>query len=115
MLGMGALSVTAWADADWGGLVDGQLFSGNLVHFLGPVGWQFSKQPVTSLSMTEVKHRSFSELGQDLLWLSLLLEEISPDLRFQLIDMPTLRNDNKGEISLLKNPLYHPATCHINI
>jgi hypothetical protein len=63
LLGSGSPQVMSWADADWGGSIDGRSFLGNLVQFLGPVGWRCSKQPVTGLSTTEVEHRACSESG----------------------------------------------------
>jgi hypothetical protein len=37
LLGMGALQIITWADADWGRSIDGRSFLGNLVQFLGAV------------------------------------------------------------------------------
>jgi hypothetical protein len=115
VLGNGPRKIMSWADADWGGSIDGRLFSGNLVTFLGTVGWQCSKQPVTGLSTTEVEHQLCLESGQDILWLWSLLGKIGPSLKVEMSGEPTLLNDNKGAIALLENPLYHHATCHINI
>jgi hypothetical protein len=115
LLGKGESRIMLWADADWGGSIDGRSFSGNLVTFLGPVAWRCSNQPVTGLSTTEVEHRACLESGQDISWLCLLLGEIGPSLKVDMSGEPTLLNDNKGAIALLENPLYHHATRHINI
>jgi hypothetical protein len=115
ILGGGKAQISAWADANWGGSINGHSFSGNLVEFLGPVGWRCLKQPVTGLLTTEVEHRLCSESGQDILWLSSLLDEIGNALGVTMDNYPVLRNDNKGAIALLENPLYHHPTRHINI
>jgi hypothetical protein len=82
---------------------------------LGSVTWRCSKKPVTGLSTNKVEHCSCSESGQDIIWLSPLLKEISFAIGFSINLIPVLRNDNKGAISLLENPMYYHATRHINI
>jgi hypothetical protein len=115
MLGAVVLQVAAWPEADWGGSMDGQSFSGNLVQLLGSVTWRCSKQLVTGLLTTEVEHQSCSESGQDILWLSSLLEEIATPIGLTIILIPMLQNDNKVAIFWLENTMYYHATCQINI
>ena len=76
----------------------------------GPVSWGSRKQNCTSLNTTKSEYIAASLATQEVLWMRRLLHSIrSPQSN------PTpLFCDNQSAIRLVKNPVFHQRTKHID-
>jgi hypothetical protein len=95
-----------------GGKVDHKSTSG-MICFLsnGAVSWQSAKQKVVALSSCEAGYIAASMAATQGVWLSRLMEEMLG----KESDTPLLYVDNKATISLIKNPVMHDQSKHIEI
>jgi hypothetical protein len=84
-----------------------------MIYFLsnGVVCWQSAKQKVVALSSCEAEYIAASMTATQGVWLSRLMEE----LLWKENDTPLLFVDNKATISLIKNPVLHDRSKHIEI
>ena len=75
------------------------------------VAWASKKQSVVTLSTTEAEYIALCSATQEAVWLRRLLES----LRQGQARPTTVHEDNRGAISLSKNPKDHARTKHIDI
>jgi hypothetical protein len=75
------------------------------------VNWKSKKQENVATSTTEAEYRSAYEGGQDLVWFSHLLKNLSIKQR----DAPVLYLDNQGAIALTKNEQFKSRTKHVDV
>ena len=73
--------------------------------------WQSTKQKVVALSSFEAKYIAASTAVTQGVWLVRLMEELIG----REGDPPMLYVDNKATISLIKNPVLHDRSKHIEI
>ena len=109
----GKLELIGYSDSDMAGdKVDRRSTSG-MIYFLsnGPVCWLSAKQKVVALSSCEAEYIAASTTATHGVWLSRLMEEL---LGFES-EAPLLFIDNKAAISLIKNPVLHDRSKHIEI
>ncbi|KAJ6095264.1 Reverse transcriptase RNA-dependent DNA polymerase [Penicillium sp. IBT 16267x] len=111
-----------FTDSDWAGPhAEARLStSGYLFKLAGAaVSWQSKKQTSVALSSTEAEYMAQCHAVQELVWLILLLTELS-----QLSGMTDLRlfskpvnifADNQGAIALASNPENHARSKHVDI
>ena len=69
------------------------------------------KQPTVALSTTKAEYIALASAVQELLYLKQLIS----DFNYNVKDAPTIYEDNQGAIALIKNPVYHSRTKHIDI
>ncbi len=74
------------------------------------ITWSSKKQPVVALSTTEAEYIALSAAVQEAAWLHKLLL----DLRMPSQPL-VMMEDNQGAIALVKNPIGHSRTKHIDI
>jgi hypothetical protein len=105
--------LNGFSDADYGGDLDhrrsttGYIFT----HNGGPVAWCSRRQTCTTLSTTEAEYVAASETSREAIWLRHLLQDI--DLANP--NPVKIHCDNQSAIQLVRNPVLHARTKHINI
>lgn len=106
-------TMTAYADADWGGCEDcRRSTTGYCVQLAGAcVSWNSRKQPTVALSSSEAEYMSVGAAAQEIKWL-LNLRELLPNE----ISRPfPLWNDNQGAIALSGNAINHKRVKHVDL
>ncbi|XP_066316104.1 secreted RxLR effector protein 161-like [Miscanthus floridulus] len=102
-----------YSDSDFAGDANDRKSTGEVIYFLdnGPISWQSSKQKVVVLSSCEAEYIAAAIATCQGVWLARLFVD--------LVDVeakaPILRVDNKSAISLVKNPVHHDRTKHIDV
>nr|GEZ55498.1 putative copia-type protein [Tanacetum cinerariifolium] len=81
------------------------LVGGNLVT------WRSKKQKVVSLSSAEAEFRGIAKGLAEALWIRKLVSEI----RFPPRGRTQIMCDNKAAIQILKNPVQHDRTKHVEV
>ena len=109
----GAMTLEAYADADYAGFVVDKRSTSNYFTMLGGnlVTWRSKKQNVVAKSSAEAKFQSMALGVCELLWVKILLN----DLRIEWTTHMKLYCDNKLAISIAHNPVQHDKTKHIEI
>jgi hypothetical protein len=84
-----------------------------MIYFIynGAVSWQSAKEKVVALSSCEAEYIAASMAATHSVWLSRLMEE----MLVKKSETPLLYVDNKAAISLIKNPVLHDRSKHIEI
>lgn len=104
-----------YTDADWGGNKDDRKSFTGHVFFLAssPVSWESKKQPTVALSSTEAEYMALCSASKEIVFLRNLISE----MRFtSLVTKPTiLYGDNLSAQQLVKNPVFHARSKHIDI
>jgi hypothetical protein len=101
----------SYSDADFAGDVLSRHSTSGVVcmHMGGPVSWSSQRQKSIALSTTEAEFVAASEATKEVIWLSRLLNEITS------ITTPLLFVDNMSAIKLIKNPVFHKRSKHIEV
>src|SRR2546430_13080399 len=108
-----AMALSGYCDADWAGDVDTRRSTTGYVFTLsdGAISWASRRQKTIALSSTEAEYMSTTEATKEACWLRQLLADIG---RPQ--EQPTLiKCDSQGAIALVRNPVNHSRTKHIDI
>jgi hypothetical protein len=82
-----------------------------MVFYFSWESWQSTKQRVVALSSCEAEYIAAATTACQGVWLTRLLSE----LRDSKVRAPVLRVDNKSIISLVKNPVHHDRSKHIDV
>ena len=107
------LELVIYNDSDMiGDVIDRKSTSG-MIYFLssGAICWQSTKQNVVVLSSCEAEYIAASTAATQEIWLARLMEELIG----REGNPPMLYVDNKAMISLIKNPVLHDRSKHIEI
>uniref|UniRef100_A0A5S6QJJ9 Reverse transcriptase Ty1/copia-type domain-containing protein n=1 Tax=Trichuris muris TaxID=70415 RepID=A0A5S6QJJ9_TRIMR len=105
--------ILGYADADWGAcVVDRKSYTGFVFKFGGAaISWEAKKQRTVALSSTEAEYMGLTEAAKEAIHLRHFLKEIDGSFT-SAIDV---YNDNVGAQQLVKNPVLHARTKHIDI
>jgi hypothetical protein len=105
--------LNGFSDSDMSGDVDTQKSTSGVIFFLGdsPVSWQSQKQKVVALSSCEAEYIAATTAACQGVWLARLLG----DLIGEGTKTAMLKVDNKSAISLMKNPVDHDRSKHIDL
>jgi len=100
----------SYSDADFGECTKtGRSTSGVVIIYAGgAVSWLSQRQGTVTLSSTEAELVAANEGAKEVVWLSRLLQEVTP-----LKEVPILQVDNAPAIRLSENPENHRRTKHI--
>lgn len=107
----GALRLVGYSDADMAGDIDTRRSTSGVIFFLGtsPITWQSAKQKVVAMSSCEAEYIAAAIAARQGVWLVRLL--------FDLVRVepgaPRLKVDNQSAIALIKNPVFHDRSKHI--
>jgi hypothetical protein len=103
--------LVGFSDADMAGDIDDRKSTSGVLFFFGqcPVSWQSMKQKIVVLSSCEAEYVAATAAACQGVWLKRLHGELLG------IDGGTteLRVDNKSAIALMKNPVFHDRSKHI--
>ncbi|KAG7310616.1 hypothetical protein JYU34_003408 [Plutella xylostella] len=108
----GGISITAYADADWGRNESDRRSYTGYVFKLGEsiVSWESRKQRTVALSSTEAEYMAISDACKEALFLRQFLHGIlGKTLKVKMY------NDNQSAQNLCKNAMLHARTKHIDI
>jgi hypothetical protein len=108
-----SVQVKAYADADWGGDLDGRKSTTGYIIMINGcvVSWVSRKQSTVALSTAEAEYMAISATLQDIKWLTQLLDE----LNYKQTEIPLLYTDNKAAIAISENDVNHSRAKHIDI
>lgn len=103
--------IVGYSDADMAGDVDDRKSTSGVLYFLGrcPITWQSAKQKIVVLSSCEAEYVAATAAACQGVWLKRLYAE----LRGHSDEAVELRVDNKSAIALMKNPVFHDRSKHI--
>lgn len=73
------------------------------------MSWSSRRQRCTAQSTTEAEFVAASEAAKEAVWLIQLLLEFGKE------NKPSLLCDNQSAIALVKNPVFHQRTKHIDV
>lgn len=104
-----------FSDADFANDVDTRKSTSGYVFKLsnGPVTWCSQKQSAVSTSTTEAEYIAASTAVKEILWLRQLLQDIDESEICE--EGVKLFIDNQSAIKLIKNPVFHKRTKHIDV
>lgn len=104
-----------FADADWAGSCDERKsYTGYTFMLAGAsIAWESHKQHTVALSSTEAEYMALTSAAKEAVYLRNFLTELG----FQsLVNQPIiLHGDNLSSHHLVKNPVYHSRSKHIDI
>lgn len=102
-----------FTDSDYAGNPTSRRSTSGFLFLLhgGPVAWSSRRQSCVALSTTEAEFIAACEATKEGVWLQRLLKEITPG---PVGPMPLLC-DNQSAIQLIKNPVFHQRTKHIDV
>jgi hypothetical protein len=105
-------TLTTYSDADFAGDPKTRKSTSGVVclHMGGPVSWLSRRQKSIALSTTEAEFMAASEASKEVIWLTRLLTEIG-----EMTSVPTLFVDNMSAVKLVKNPVFHKRSKHIEV
>ncbi|CAN1305751.1 Copia protein [Linum perenne] len=105
--------IEVYTDASWAGeLTDRRSTSGYCTFVYGNlVTWRSKKQPVVARSSAEAEYRAVALGICEGIWLKRLLEELKVDNKNPI----ALKSDSQSAISIVKNPVHHDRTKHVEI
>ena len=102
-------------DADWGTSADNRRSYTGYVFLLAgaAISWQSKKQQSVALSTTEAEYMAISEAAKEAVYLRRFIKKMGFDE--EINEPTTINNDNLGAQQLVRNPVYHARTKHIDI
>ena len=108
-------NLIGYSDADFAGDMDTRRSTTGYVFMLsnGAITWCTSRQSSVSTSTTESEYIAASTAVKEIMWLRQLLHDIGETSLCG--ESVTLFIDNQSAIKLIKNPVYHKRTKHIDI
>ncbi len=93
-----------YVDASFGNANGCKLTTGYVFKMAGgAITWYSKKQSVTALSSTEAEYIALSEAAQEVCWLQNLFSKLEFTQRL----LTTILGNNKGSITITKNPQFH--------
>ena len=107
------VQLTGFSDSDFADDVDARKSTTGVIFFLGgsPITWQSTKQKVVAQSSCEAEYIAAANATCQGMWLARVLVEAHGSS----LSVPMLRVDNKSAIALIKNPVLHGQSKHIEV
>jgi hypothetical protein len=107
------LDVIGFSDANFAGDIDARKSTTWVIFFLAnsPITWKSTKQKVVAQSSCESEYIAAANATCQALWLAQVLAEVQGSTP----STPLLRVDNKSAIALIKNPVLHGQSKHIEV
>lgn len=105
--------IECFVDADWGGdASDRKSYTGCSFVAAGSVfSWESKKQNLVALSSTEAEYVALSTAAKEAVYIKKLITEIGFGIKSPMV----LNSDNQSAQHLVKNPIYHARSKHIDI
>nr|GEX43537.1 ribonuclease H-like domain, reverse transcriptase, RNA-dependent DNA polymerase [Tanacetum cinerariifolium] len=110
---IGSLRITGYSDSSYEINTDQGKGTTGIVFYFGesPITWCTQKQPTVTLSSCESKFMAATAAACQALWLKRLLSELTGCEEKRI----TLKVDNISAIALVRNPVFHGRSKHIDI
>ncbi|MCH89491.1 putative copia-type polyprotein [Trifolium medium] len=107
------LIVQGWSDSDYAGDHDDMKSTSGYVFTMGKsaICWSSKKQPIVTLSTTEVEFVSAASCVCQCIWLRNILDH----LLVKQANCTFINCDNSSSIKLSKNPIMHGRCKHIDV
>ncbi|XP_070041350.1 secreted RxLR effector protein 161-like [Nicotiana tomentosiformis] len=105
-------NLVGYADADYTGFLMDKKSTSGMAHFFGSciVSWATKKQNYVALSTVEVEYVADASCFAQLCWIKHQLMDFGID-----VGCIPIFCDNTSVISMIKNPVHHKRTKHINV
>ncbi len=105
--------VLGYCDANWGGDLEDRRFTTGFVFMIegGAISWSSKRQPTIALSTTEAEYIANTQATKQAIWITKLMMDLG---YMEEKKMMVIQCDNRGAISLTKNPTHHAQTKHID-
>ena len=105
-----------YTDSDYAGNPDNRKSTSGYVfmHAGGAISWRSKLQDCTALSTTEAEYIAASEAAKEAIWLQRLTADFT-DSGPESASTPTLYCDSQSAIHLVRNPIIHSKTKHIEV
>lgn len=102
-----------FSDSDWASsLDDRKSTSGNVFNMgSGAITWMSKKQATVALSTAEAEYISATTAASQIVWLRKMLNDVQQKQE----EGTELFCDNKSTIAMIKNPVFHGRTKHIDL
>ncbi|GJV91107.1 zinc finger, CCHC-type containing protein [Tanacetum coccineum] len=109
----GGCRITGYSDSSYGINTDQGKGTTGIVFYFGesPITWCTQKQPTVALSSCESEFMAATGAACQALWLKRLLSELTGWEEKRI----TLKVDNISAIALVRNPVFHGRSKHIDI
>ena len=108
------LTLIGYSDSDWAASNDDRRSTSGYCFYLNldssPVSWKSKKQPTVALSSCEAEYMAMGLSTQEAIY----LQRFTSDFNLST-DPVLLYVDNQGALDLVKNPVNHARTKHIDI
>ncbi|KAF0924771.1 hypothetical protein E2562_014570 [Oryza meyeriana var. granulata] len=110
--GGGAEVITGYTDSDLAGDLDDRKSTGGMAFYVNEslVAWSSQKQRTVALSSCEAEFMAATAAACQALWLRSLLAELNKEQPRPV----KVFVDNKSAIALMKNPVFHGRSKHID-
>lgn len=107
-------NLVGYTDFNYAELIDGQKSIGDYIFMLsgGPLSYQSKLQSIVALLLTKAKYMVITKAEKKALWVAQFLTYLGFCLPSQPVN---LCMDNKGAISLIKNPKFYWKTKYIKV
>jgi hypothetical protein len=109
----GGNRLLGYTDSNLAGDLDSRRSTSSVLFFLDDslVSWQSVKQRVVPLSSCEAKYIAAATGACQGVWLARLLANMTDTA----VSVPMLKVDNESALSLIKNPVHHDQSKHIDV
>ncbi|WVY89510.1 hypothetical protein V8G54_035024 [Vigna mungo] len=109
----GNTNVLAYSDSDFAGDLDDRRSTSGSVFLLGfgAVSWSSKKQPIVTLSTTEVEYIAAASCACQCVWIKRILEKLGLKEQNNML----ILCDNNSTIQLPKNIVFYGKNKHIDI
>ncbi|GJS49538.1 zinc finger, CCHC-type containing protein [Tanacetum coccineum] len=109
----GGCKITGYSDSSYGINIDQGKGTTGIVFYFGesPITWCTQKQQTVALSSCESEFMAATAAAYQALWLKRLLSELTGWEEERI----TLKVDNVSAIALVRNPVFHGRSKHIDI
>lgn len=103
-----------YSDADYAGCIETRRSTTGYCLLIGTstISWCSERQSIVSHSTAESEYIAASQASRELVWLKRLLVELNEQLG---LNQPVLFVDNESAVKLIKNPVQHKRTKHIEV
>ncbi|KAI3669699.1 hypothetical protein L6452_41042 [Arctium lappa] len=109
----GGCKLLGYSDSSYGINIEEGKGTTGIVFYLGnsPISWNSQKQPTVALSSCESEFMAATTGSCQALWLQRLLNALTGWKEERV----TIKFDNKSAMALMKNPVFHGRSKHIDI